>query len=527
MKLKSLIIISIFLSSKWINADPNLPFEFNSSVNRIIEKLETDGVINGLHRHTRPYKRSDIAKIVEIAQKRIKSEKLRPAKIHLQLLQKLEHQLQLNPDNSNSTEKFQTRSLISIRSHAESSKISPSYQQALHYQLGQKVIIYQELEVEKLFNRTKSATKYPTQGSTAEKRINQWQGNYTADFKRAYLDIPFTKGTNLIIGRNQIFWGTGRRHAVGISDNSPPFDLIFISSDFSSVRGTAFISKLDRMWHQEKRRYLATRYLSGHRLDWRLNDQIELGISEIVLYGGDARGPEWYYLNPILPYYASQFNANTEKEGLTRNDNIMLILEGAIRPITGLRIYGELFVDDFSYVGRGDPNDFAFLTGIIWSNLLKSQQLSLVSEYARVNRWTYTHLVEENQYTHFGSIIGHRIGNDADQLYLEANCWLNADTKLALFGQSNRNGQANVKHRFRGEKYSEATFPSGIVEGKHQIGCYLSLNQANGWQFDLQFSHMIILNKNHKNSPMEHQNQLAFQIGYQYNQNTSRTSVLP
>ena len=111
----------------------------------------------------------------------------------------------------------------------------------------------------------------------------------------------------------------------------------------------------------------------------------------------------------------------------------MLILEGAIRPITWLRIYGALFVDDFSYVGRGDPKDYDFLTGSIWNNMLKSQQLSLGSEYARVNRWTYTHLVEENQYTHFGSIIGHRIGNDADQLYLEANCWLNADTKLALF----------------------------------------------------------------------------------------------
>ena len=159
--------------------------------------------------------------------------------------------------------------------------------------------------------------------------------------------------------------------------------------------------------------------------------------------------------------------------------------------------------------------------------MLKSQQLSLVSEYARVNRWTYTHLVEENQYTHFGSIVGHRIGNDADQLYLGANYWVNADTRLALFCQFNRNGEANVEHRFRGEKYSEVTFPSGMVEGKHQIGCNLSLDQANSWQFNLQFSHMIILNKNHKNSPMEHRNQLAFQIGYQYNQNTSRTSVLP
>jgi len=170
MRLKSLIIISIFLSSRGVNADPNLTFEFNSSVNRVIEKLETDGVINGLHRHTRPYNRSDIAKIVEIAQQRIKSGGLTPTQIHLQLLQKLEHQLQLNPD-SNPTEKFQTRSLISLRSHAENPKITPSYQQALLYQLGSKVIIYQELEVDNLFNHAKSGTKYPTQGSTAEKEL--------------------------------------------------------------------------------------------------------------------------------------------------------------------------------------------------------------------------------------------------------------------------------------------------------------------------------------------------------------------
>ncbi|HIM11292.1 TPA: hypothetical protein EYM26_10855 [Candidatus Poribacteria bacterium] len=527
MKLKSLMLIFIFLLDRWVNADPNLIFEFNSSANRVIEKLETDGVINGLHRHTRPYNRSHVAQIVDVAQQRIKSEELAPTSIHLQLLQKLERQLQLNPDDSNLTEKFHMRGLASLRSYAEIPKIAPSYQQALLYQFGQKIIIYQELEIDNLFNRTEHATKYPAQGSTAEKRINQWQGNYTADFKRVYLDIPVAEGTSLTVGRDQIFWGTGRRHSVGISDNSPPFDLILISSNFSSVRGTAFISKLDRMWHQDTRRYLADRYLSGHRLDWRLSDRIELGISEIVLYGGDARGLEWYYLNPILPYYASQFNADTQKEGLTRNDNVMLLFEGAVRPIKGLRIYGELFVDDFSYIGHGDPNDLAFLTGIIWNNLLKSQRLSLVSEYVRVNRWTYTHLVEENQYTHFGSIIGHRIGNDADQLYLEANYWLNADTRLALFCQFNRNGEANVDHRFRGEKYSEVTFPSGTVEGKHQIGCDLSSYQANGWQFDLRFSHLIILNKDHKIRPVEHHNQLAFQIGYQYDWDTSRTAVLP
>jgi len=82
------MLIFIFLLDRWVNADPNLIFEFNSSANRVIEKLETDGVINGLHRHTRPYNRSHVAQIVDVAQQRIKSEELAPTSIHLQLLQK-------------------------------------------------------------------------------------------------------------------------------------------------------------------------------------------------------------------------------------------------------------------------------------------------------------------------------------------------------------------------------------------------------------------------------------------------------
>ncbi|SVC15716.1 uncharacterized protein METZ01_LOCUS268570, partial [marine metagenome] len=67
----------------------------------------------------------------------------------------------------------------------------------------------------------------------------------------------------------------------------------------------------------------------------------------------------------------------------------------------------------------------------------------------------------------------------------------------------------------------------GTVEGRHQIGCNFSLDQASYWQFNFQFSHMIILNKYHKIRPREHHSQLAFQIGYQYDWDASRTAVLP
>jgi len=159
-----------------------------------------------------------------------------------------------------------------------------------------------------------------------------------------------------------------------------------------------------------------------------------------------------------------------------------------------VRIYGEGLIDDFQYVNH-DPNAIGLLAGFYISNLLKSPNLGIRAEYAKINRWAYTHLVTENQYTHFGSIIGHWLGPDADDLYLELSHFLNVDTYIQLNYEFQRKGEATVEDRYRGGDYKQIKFPSGIVERKHKIGIQVTYEPISGWQLDAGCGYSLLRNE--------------------------------
>ena len=498
-----LIIISFLLVSP-VNAAPDAAFHFDAWVNFALERLETDGVTGGFHRHTRPRTRGQIAQVIRQAQRRIASEKSEQASISIELLEKLKREFaselaRLSGQNDEGS--LRARGAIELRSSRTSSKLGPAFEGAFYYGSGGGLTLHQEFEV------TNLPGKYPSLGKSASKRLRPWRGDFMADFKRVYLRVPISK-LELLMGRDQLFWGTGFRGAVGISDNSPPFDLILLTGKFGRVRGTSFTAQLDQTWHDKgPRRYLASRYLAGHRLDYQINDRLEVGVSELILYGGETRGVEWQYFNPILPYYASQHNSDTD-------DNAMFLFEGAVRPVDGFRLYGELLIDDVQYVKSDDPNALAWLAGLEWNRALESRRLGVRAEYARVNRWAYTHLVQENQYTHFGSIIGHEIGTDADVSYIEGNYLINADTRMNLFFELERQGEAGVEDRFVGEDFRSISFPSGVVERRHGFGCRLVYEPIRAWQLDLLYQHDYTVNKDHLSGNSQNSNHLEFQFRY-------------
>ena len=496
-----LIVILILVVSP-INAAPDAVFHFGAWVNFALERLETDGVTGGFHRHTRPRTRRQIAKVIRQAQHRIVSGKSKTAPITIELLEKLQHEFgselaQLSGENSGNG--LHARGAIQLRSRQDSSELGPAFEGAFLYDAGGRMTFYQEFEIANL------PEKYPIHGRTASKRLKSWRRDFTADFKRVYLRFPVSK-FELLMGRDQLFWGTGFRGAVGISDNSPPFDLILLTGKFGKIRGTSFTAQLDQTWHDEgARRYLASRYLAGHRLDYQINDRVEIGVSELILYGGEAQGVEWQYFNPILPYYASQYNAD-------KDDNVMFLFEGAIRPVDGFRLYGEYLMDDVQYVKADDPHAVAWLTGLEWNRMLESRRLGIRAEYARVNRWAYTHLVQENQFTHFGSIIGHEIGTDADVSYLEGNYLITANTRINLFFELERQGEARVEDRYTGEDFRLIPFPSGIVERRHGFGFRFVYEPLRAWQLDLSYQHAYTVNKGHQDGINQNSNHLEFQF---------------
>jgi hypothetical protein len=498
--------VSTFLAAKHTYAVPHVTLHLDHWVDFALERLETDGVTGGFHRHTRPLTRWEVAKAIRRSENRVATGSVKPAQIHVHLLVKLKREFEREIAILSGVERghrLRLRGTPQLRTPRSDSKISPAYEGAFYYDVDRRITLYQEFEIGKF------PEKYRTETISASKRLNAWHSGYTADFKRVYLRFPVSK-FDVLIGRDQIFWGTGFRGAVGISDNSPPFDLILLTGQFGEVKGSAFTAQLDRIWHDQDgpaRRYLANRYLAGHRLDWQVSDRIEVGVSEMILYGGDARYPEWQYLNPILPYYASQYNSNTD-------DNVMFLFEGSIRPVDGARLYGEWLIDDFQYANTNDPNAVAWLAGLECNCLLASKKLSIRAEYARVNRWAYTHLVQENQFTHFGSIIGHRIGTDADTLYLEGGYLINPDAFFALFYEFERQGEAGVEDRFRNEDSDSIPFPSGVVERRDGAGFRLVYEPMRSWQLDIAYQHAITRNKGHQSGVRKQSDELECQLRY-------------
>lgn len=310
-------------------------------------------------------------------------------------------------------------------------------------------------------------------GATASQRVRPWNPNglfgkkgYVADFRRTFLRLSLGD-VAIVLGRQVFRWGPGSTGTLLLSDASPPLDGVSVSGRFGRVWGTALFAALNSMWHDDGvRRYLARRHFAAHRLDWVVSKHLEIGIMDAVLYGGDTRPVEWHYLNPLLPFYASQFNASVEANPDFQDDNVLIGFDARWRPSRGWSFYGEVLFDDFRYdPSSHDPHALAYLVGVYRTGIAERGEIGL--EYARVGRYTYTHLVPEQQYTHFGVSLGYPTGNDADRFLLKGAWWWTPYVRLGIEYRQTRKGDSGVDDRFRGE--TDTSFLKGVAETRREL----------------------------------------------------------
>ena len=306
---------------------PDVPLNFDGWVTEALMRLETNGVTGGFHRQTAPLSRAEIVEIIAQAERRIQAGEVVVSAIDRQLLEKLKREF---GQEIAGKQGLAINAFPQLRATAE--KIAPALESAVQYTIGTvdkraapRLTFYSEFEGQNFENR-------PLDGKTAEQRFEPWHRarGYIIDFKRSYLRVNSTH-LDLLVGRDWLFWGASPSKTVGISDNSPPFDQIRLTGRLGKrLKATAFTTQLNSTWYDDgKKRYLAKRYMSGHRLDYQLNDRVEIGVAEWVLYGGDAQTVEWEYANPVTFYYALQYNAKAD-------DNLMFAFDAAIRPIDGV-----------------------------------------------------------------------------------------------------------------------------------------------------------------------------------------------
>ncbi len=517
-KIRYIIAFIIFLLNIDIAySDVNEQLISSEWVYFALEKLETDGIISPYFAGGKPIGRSEIAKIIENTKIKIEKGEIKPSQYNLKLIEKLEREFaQKN--------KFDFRLKLTGEIEYYDNKISfhspPELNSPNKFSLSlwggaifcptKNITLYEEIDI------ARDRKLKGNQGYTASSWLDEWKWKYTADFSKAY--IYYNKNRyEFLLGRQKLSWGTGYFSNLALSDNSPSFDMLFARATFGPVKFTTFSTELDRMWHEHGElgsetdpfyRYLASRYLSGHRIDWIVNSRISAGISELILYGGETRNMELRYINPLLPYYAEQYNSKLD-------DNVLISFDISTRPIDGVKIYGELLIDDFNYAKVYDyeinhPSSLGYIAGIYLNEPLNIPMIDFRTEYTRIDTWTYSHRVDENQYLHYGWIIGHKLGPDSEQVFFEINKMFSVFARLKINYAYRRWGKEMA---FWGTKedYYETKFPSGKVSYLNTFGLQFLLENINGPQIDLSwraYHYKDNLNKQPK------ENEISLKLGY-------------
>ena len=299
-----------------------------------------------------------------------------------------------------------------------------------------------------------------------ETKIRQLEGglkNRTAINAYLKFRLPWLE---LQLGQDTLQWGPGYHDSLLISKNPLAMDMIKLQAKYKSVTFTAFTGILEDMATD-----INDKYISGHRVEGYFWDRFGFGISEVVVYGNRF---EPGYLNPVNIYLINEqpiSRADGRVDG--SGDNVLMSVDMRLRPVDDFEIYGELMVDDGNPAANFKHWDtkFGILGGIYLTDPFGIPDTDFQAEYAFINQYAYTHVNPVNVYKHFTTPIGHQIGSDADNLWLELrHRW--TDRLETVFGyELERHGSGNIdkEHPIDAPKDDIWTPLSGITQSEHRL----------------------------------------------------------
>jgi len=334
---------------------------------------------------------------------------------------------------------------------------------------------------------------YPGRENFTAERLGFVQGGGDQiyhDETRAYVVLN-RKYFYFQFGKDKNKWGPGYSGQLALSDWATSYD-------FAKLQVIAQRFKFTGLWgvlqHYEPGFFIGNhqeKYIAAHRLEFAPFDFMELGLYETLIYSGRKFEPA--YLNPVMFYRSAEHY-------LGDRDNATMGLDVELKLLPNTKIYGELFIDDLTTGKLGTDfygNKFAYLIGGYYVDAASIPNLDVRLEYARVRPYTYSHIYDLNGYRHYTTGLGHRIGPNADDLYLELVYRYSRRLKMKSFYEVRRHG-ANADsvntggsmfapHRFGDSE--TASFLDGILEKTTGAGVNVSYELAREFYIRLQYNY--------------------------------------
>ena len=468
----------------------NIPLD--SWVYSVVDELHCQGLFPSLHKNVRPYTRGEVASLILEINLRQKEGNLRLTDSQLWLLGKLNQEFRFELEQlyykRQKKEKEQTilrygTSPVAYTTLAEGDssygRLQTRFETSLQFDkkfvLKDRVVIDTKAEKERRY------------------KGREWKNHLTGVLDEAYANIDM-KYFQLLLGRDHIRWGPGKEDVLLLSDQISPFDMIKMEGRLGSFKLIYFATALDDWIYDYG--FRAKRYLSGHRINLKLRFGLEMGISEVVLYGGENRHPEAYYLNPLLPYYGEQYNQDMD-------DNVLWSFDIALSMFRNKELYFELLVDDFQYDFETEPHQTGFQVGLNYAEPFGWARSYVNLEYTKINNWVYGQNKPWNVYTYHGLGMGSILGPDADRWSFHLRYHFTKDVDLAFLGKYRRKGEGRITIPQTPAVPSSKKFPSGVVEYTNRHKFILTYQPSANLKLDLSAEYNKIKNLENKSGKKE------------------------
>lgn len=302
---------------------------------------------------------------------------------------------------------------------------SPFYNNAAIYDIGFRLrgtiagSIGYQLEVQKGLatgNKPVALTLDPRLGFNfkfIEDIENVPNYDYTRGYVR-YASSPIVDmELSIQIGRDDLRLGYGYGDRLTLGNNLPIMDFIKFDFTYGLVRFTSnHISTVGNFFTNRELSY--NKYIANNRITFSLPDLFDIGIGESIIYSG--RDLELAYLTPLQFYKFAEMS-------LQDRDNGQLWLDFQSDFLDNFEIQATFFLDENILSNFGELDKFsnktAYQIGTYWYQPFGFENFWLKSEFTRIRPYVYSHDNPKNNFSSWGVPVGHRIGPNAQEFFIE------------------------------------------------------------------------------------------------------------
>jgi hypothetical protein len=304
-----------------------------------------------------------------------------------------------------------------------------------------------------------------------------------------------TRYLDVLVGRDRLAWGPGSTGSLLLSGTGRPFTQLRLSRTFFDGLFHAVI--VNGVLNQTEGRYIAY-----HRLDWRPQAELRIGLAEGSRY--NASGFEPLYLIGIIPYpVVTRLLLRDSEDPATAGavrDNVMWSLDATWTAHRGLEFYGELLIDDLGIEENDHPTRLGYQGGVYWIRDLFGGEWRNRCEWTRVWNYVYSTFYDAN-YEHEGVPLGYPLGPDSRHIHVRSSWiprpdWTFTGVAERLDRGEGRLGDAWIPDdpAFAGAEPGEL---EGVVETQWLLGAGLGYTPTSQLETRFELGPAWVKNANH------------------------------